>query len=122
MKVGMVIGGLLLVAMSVFMLFSYQPEILSFLVLGAGVYMLMRSKKERDLTPVLKKQATQTILASLLCIVLGLLVGYIVLLIINPEGAWNALSTIIVVVVALVLILVNLIPRLTEKKANKEEE
>jgi spermidine/putrescine transport system permease protein len=34
----------------------------------------------------------------------------------------NALSTIIVVVVALVLILVNLIPRLTEKKANKEEE
>ena len=95
MKVGMVIGGLLLVAMSVFMLFSYQPEILSFLVLGAGVFMLMRSKKERDLTPVLKKQATQTILASLLCIVLGLLVGYIVLLIINPEGAWNALSTII---------------------------
>ena len=34
----------------------------------------------------------------------------------------NALSTIIVVVVAVVLILVNLIPRLMEKKANKEEE
>ncbi len=34
----------------------------------------------------------------------------------------NALSTIIVAVVAVVLILVNLIPRLTEKKANKEEE
>ena len=95
MKIGMVIGGLLLVAMSFFMLFSYQPEILCFLVLGAGVWMLMHSKKERDMTPLLKKQGTQTILASLLCIVLGLLVGYIVLLIINPEGAWNALSTIV---------------------------
>ena len=95
MKIGMVIGGLLLVAMSFFMLFSYQPEILCFLVLGAGAWMLMHSKKERDTTPLLKKQGTQTILASLLCIVLGLLVGYIVLLIINPEGAWNALSTII---------------------------
>ena len=87
MKIGMVIGGLLLVAMSFFMLFSYQPEILCFLVLGAGVWMLMHSKKERDMTPLLKKQGTQTILASLLCIVLGLLVGYIVLLIINPLSA-----------------------------------
>ena len=34
----------------------------------------------------------------------------------------NALSTIIMAVVAVVLILVNLIPRLTEKKDNKEEE
>ena len=30
----------------------------------------------------------QTIMASILCIVLGLFVGYIVLLIINPGGAW----------------------------------
>lgn len=36
----------------------------------------------------------QTIMASLLCIVLGLLVGYIVLLIINPGGAWEAITAI----------------------------
>ncbi len=42
----------------------------------------------------LKKSAVQTLIASLICILLGLLVGFIVLLIINPSGAWNALSTI----------------------------
>ena len=42
----------------------------------------------------LKKPAVQTLIASLLCILLGLLVGFIVLLIINPSGAWNAMSTI----------------------------
>ncbi|MDE7186176.1 MAG: ABC transporter permease, partial [Lachnospiraceae bacterium] len=36
----------------------------------------------------------QTIIASLLCIILGLLVGYIVLLIINPGGAWDAIVAI----------------------------
>ena len=36
----------------------------------------------------------QTIIASLLCIILGLLVGYIVLLIINPGGAWEAIVAI----------------------------
>ena len=43
---------------------------------------------------LLKKPAVQTLIASLICILLGLLVGFIVLLIINPSGAWNALSTI----------------------------
>ena len=37
----------------------------------------------------LKKPAVQTLIASLLCILLGLLVGFIVLLIINPSGAWK---------------------------------
>ena len=37
----------------------------------------------------------QTIVASLLCIVIGLLVGYIVLLIINPGGAGKAILAII---------------------------
>lgn len=36
----------------------------------------------------------QTIMASLLCIILGLLVGYIVLLVINPGGAWEAITAI----------------------------
>ena len=35
----------------------------------------------------LKKPAVQSLLASLICIVLGVLVGYIALLIINPAGA-----------------------------------
>ena len=42
-------------------------------------------------TPLLRKNGFQTILSSLLCIILGLLVGYLVLLIINAEGAWNAI-------------------------------
>lgn len=43
----------------------------------------------------LKKPAVQTILASLICIVLGVLIGFIALLIINPSGAWNALGEIL---------------------------
>ena len=43
----------------------------------------------------LKKPAVQTILASLICIVLGVLIGFIALLIINPSGAWNALMEIL---------------------------
>ena len=44
---------------------------------------------------ILKNQAVQSLLASLLCIVVGLLVGYIVLLFINPTGAWEAILTVI---------------------------
>ena len=43
----------------------------------------------------LKKPAVQTLLASLICIVLGVLIGFIALLIINPGGAWNALMEIL---------------------------
>ena len=43
----------------------------------------------------LRKPAVQTILASLVCIVLGVLIGFIALLIINPGGAWNALMEIL---------------------------
>ena len=42
----------------------------------------------------LRNDGVQTILASLLCIALGLLVGYIVLLIINPGGAGEAILAI----------------------------
>lgn len=43
---------------------------------------------------ILRNDGVQTILASLLCIILGLLVGYIVLLIINPGGAGEAILAI----------------------------
>ena len=35
---------------------------------------------------ILRKSAVQTIIASLLCIVIGIIIGYIVLLIINQVG------------------------------------
>ena len=44
---------------------------------------------------LLKRDGVQSLLASLLCVVLGLLVGYIVLLIINPAGAGEAITTVI---------------------------
>ena len=44
---------------------------------------------------IINKPAVQSILAAVLCIVIGLLVGYIALLIINPSGAGNAIITIL---------------------------
>lgn len=44
---------------------------------------------------LLKRDGVQSLIASLLCVVLGLLIGYIVLLIINPAGADEAISTVI---------------------------
>lgn len=44
---------------------------------------------------LLKRDGVQSLIASLLCVVLGLLIGYIVLLIINPDGAGEAISTVI---------------------------
>ncbi len=43
---------------------------------------------------LLKKNAVQSLIASLVCIVLGMLIGYIVLLFINPTGAWEAIVTV----------------------------
>ena len=42
-----------------------------------------------------KNKGFQSLAASLLCILIGLLVGYIVLLIINPAGATEAIKTIV---------------------------
>ena len=50
-------------------------------------------KKEKG--SFLQNSAVQSLLASLICIVLGLFVGFIVLLIINPSGAVDAILTII---------------------------
>ena len=48
--------------------------------------------KERNL---LKNNGVQSLLASLACIVLGLFLGYVVLLLINPAGAGEAILTVI---------------------------
>ena len=44
---------------------------------------------------LLKNEGVQSLLASLICIVLGLLLGFIVLLLINPSGAGEAIVTVI---------------------------
>lgn len=44
---------------------------------------------------LLKNNGLQSLLASLMCILVGLLVGYIALLIINAEGAWEAITNIV---------------------------
>ena len=41
---------------------------------------------------VLKNSGVQSLLASLVCVILGLLIGYIVLLFINPDGAGEAIT------------------------------
>ena len=48
--------------------------------------------KQRNL---LKNNGVQSLLASLACIVLGLFLGYVVLLLINPAGAGEAILTVI---------------------------
>ncbi|MBR3376548.1 MAG: ABC transporter permease [Mogibacterium sp.] len=45
--------------------------------------------------PLIKNPSFQSILTSLICIILGLLIGYIVLLLINPAGAGTAIKTIL---------------------------
>lgn len=52
-------------------------------------------KKEQKKENILRNNGFQTIIASLLCIIIGLLIGYIVLLIINPGGAGKAILAII---------------------------
>ena len=44
---------------------------------------------------MLRNGAVQSLLASLLCVLIGLLVGYVVLLVINPAGAGEAIVTIV---------------------------
>ena len=54
---------------------------------------VMNAEKKKR-TPLLKHQGLQTLISSLFCIVLGLIVGYLALLIINPEGAGTAIKVI----------------------------
>ena len=56
---------------------------------------MSETKSNVSLRTFLKKPAVQAIIAALLCIVLGLFIGYIALLIINPAGAGEAIITIL---------------------------
>ena len=42
----------------------------------------------------LKRPAVQSLIASLVCVLLGLFLGYVVLLFINPTGAWGAITAV----------------------------
>ena len=44
---------------------------------------------------ILRNEAFQSLFASLICIVLGVLIGYIVLLFINPTGAGEAIMEVL---------------------------
>ena len=50
---------------------------------------------EKKRASLLRNPGVQTLLSSLLCILLGLVIGYIALLIINPAGAWGAITAIV---------------------------
>lgn len=45
-------------------------------------------------TPLLRNNSFQTLISSLLCVILGLVIGYLALLIINAEGAWEAITNV----------------------------
>ena len=44
---------------------------------------------------LLKKDSTQSLIASLLCILMGVFLGYLVLLCINSKGAWDAIIAVL---------------------------
>ncbi len=50
---------------------------------------------KKKLRSFFKNNAVQSVLSSLVCILLGLLIGYIVLLFINPDGAAKAIGDLI---------------------------
>lgn len=52
-------------------------------------------KKDKNKGSLLRNSGFQTIIGSLVCIVIGVLVGYIVLLAINPKGAGAAIVAIL---------------------------
>ena len=55
----------------------------------------MSEVKKKNKTPLLQNEGVQSLLASLLCILVGLLIGFIVLLFINPKGAGSAIVAVI---------------------------
>ena len=44
---------------------------------------------------ILKSEGVQAVIASLICVVLGVFVGYVILLIINPDGAFEAIVAVL---------------------------
>ncbi|MDO5346355.1 MAG: ABC transporter permease [Lachnospiraceae bacterium] len=53
------------------------------------------NSREKQKNAFLRNGAVQSLIASLVCIVLGLFIGYIVLMIINPAGAGDAIVAIL---------------------------
>lgn len=53
------------------------------------------SQEKKSRGSLLRNGAVQALLASLICIILGLAVGYVVLLVINPAGAGKAIVAIL---------------------------
>ena len=49
----------------------------------------------KEKTNFFKKPGVQSLISSLICIILGLLIAFIVLLIINPAGAFGSIMNII---------------------------
>lgn len=53
------------------------------------------NNQQKKKESILRNSAFQTIIASFLCIIIGILIGYVVLLIINPRGAGEAIMAIL---------------------------
>ncbi len=54
-----------------------------------------RENEKKSFERLLNREGVQSLIASFICIILGLLVGYIVLLCINPAGAGKAIASIL---------------------------
>lgn len=55
----------------------------------------MKDKISSFIKWFIKNTAVQTLAASVICILLGVAIGYVTLLIINPAGAWDAIMAIL---------------------------
>ena len=53
------------------------------------------NKDVKEKTPFLARPAVQAILASIVCIIVGLIIGYIILLFINADGAGKGIITLL---------------------------
>ena len=53
------------------------------------------SGEKKSKGSLLRNGAVQSLLASVICIIIGLLIGYVVLLLINPAGAAGAIVAIL---------------------------
>ena len=49
----------------------------------------------KNRSSLLKNNAVQSLLSSLICVILGVFIGYIVLLFINPTGAGKAIAAVV---------------------------
>ena len=55
----------------------------------------MKKSEKSFLRKAIESDGVQTLLASLLCIIGGLLIGFIVLLVIEPSAAWDSITAVV---------------------------